>query len=398
MPPYMTLILLKALCALILCIMSCAQLLAAGTIGTSGAAFLEYSVGSRPLGMGEAFTAETDDINALYYNPAGLGSMRYPLLQLHHHELIMESRLENIAFTYPTGYGCLGISNTVFWVPSFEKVDINGLPAGDVEFYNGCLTVGYGYDFGYFYFGGSLKYIYQKIDTRFIHAFAADAGIMKGFKIWSPPFFESPLRNFHIGLSVLNVGTNVLKSPLPRQLRLGLSYKPSNWLGINVDLIENCINASDLIDFTRGFNQSFRVNLGLELNYMELLYLRGGWRFNDPGTYTVGLGFNYIIKNVAFTIDASLSDAGNFKPTYSFNVTFKLVSRVPSLEDRKTARDLYNEGLKNFSDDNLDGALDRFKKSKDYDPYLRSINKKIQEVEELRKLKKENVEEDKGGK
>ncbi|HOM87997.1 MAG TPA: hypothetical protein PLU42_08165, partial [Spirochaetota bacterium] len=44
---------------------------AAGSGGTSGADFLEIGVGSRPLGMGEAFTAEVNDINAIYYNPAG---------------------------------------------------------------------------------------------------------------------------------------------------------------------------------------------------------------------------------------------------------------------------------------------------------------------------------------
>ncbi|NMB65229.1 MAG: hypothetical protein GYA16_10230, partial [Spirochaetes bacterium] len=43
---------------------------AAGSGGTSGADFLEIGVGSRPLGMGEAFTAEVGDVNAIYYNPA----------------------------------------------------------------------------------------------------------------------------------------------------------------------------------------------------------------------------------------------------------------------------------------------------------------------------------------
>ena len=378
----------------LLCILSATGLYAAGSVGTSGAAFLEFAIGSRPIGMGEAFTAEIEDINTIYFNPAGLATMRYPMLQLYHHELLLDSRLENIAFSYNTKYGCLGISNTIFWTPSFDKIDINGLNVGEVDFYNGCFTAAYAYDFSYFYLGASVKYIYQKIATKLVHSFAMDVGLLKGFKIWSPPIFESPLWNFHVGLSVLNIGTNVLQSPLPRQLRLGFSYKPSTWMGINIDLIENCINASDLIDFSRGFNQSFRLNLGLELNYLELLYLRAGWRFNDVGTYTVGLGFNYVIKNVAFTIDASLSDAGNFKPTYSFNIAFKLIPKIPTIEDKKTARDFYNEGLKYFSDDNLDSALEKFKKTREYDPYMRSIDKKIQEVEELQQIKKENIQEE----
>jgi hypothetical protein len=56
------------------------KLYAEGSTGTSGADFLELGVGSRPLSMAEAFTAEVGDINSLYYNPAGLGSLRYPVL------------------------------------------------------------------------------------------------------------------------------------------------------------------------------------------------------------------------------------------------------------------------------------------------------------------------------
>ncbi len=38
---------------------------------------IKYGVGVRPLGMGGAFTAVADDINSIYYNPAGLGEMSF---------------------------------------------------------------------------------------------------------------------------------------------------------------------------------------------------------------------------------------------------------------------------------------------------------------------------------
>src|SRR3990172_2561070 len=134
-------------CCIIALMLPAGRIYAAGTVGTSGATFLEYAIGSRALGMGEAFTAETDDINSIYFNPAGLGSLKYPQMALFHHELIEDSRLENLTLCYPIKYGFLGVSNTVFWVPSFDKVDINGLNVGGVQFYNGGLTVGDGYDF-----------------------------------------------------------------------------------------------------------------------------------------------------------------------------------------------------------------------------------------------------------
>jgi hypothetical protein len=369
-----------------------ARLHAAGTVGTSGAGFLEYAIGARALGMGEAFTAEIDDINSIYFNPAGLGSLKLPQLTVFHHELIEDSRLENITLCYPVKRGFLGVSNSIFWVPAFDKIDINGLKVGDVQFYNGCLTAGYGYDLNYFYIGGTMKYIYQRIDTKLVHAFAVDIGLLKGFRMWTP--FDAPIRNFHIGLSVLNLGTKVMNSPLPRHFRLGFSYKPLNWLGLNVDLIENCIEADDLIDFTHGFNESFRMNIGLELSYLELLFIRGGWRFNDTGTYTVGLGFNYVVKNVSFTIDASFADGGNFTPTYAFNVTFKLIPKVVTIEDRKTAEDHYKRGIKSYVGDDIDGAIKEFKTTRDFNPYHKNIDKKIEDLEEIVNLKKQNRLED----
>ncbi len=365
---------------------------AAGTVGTSGAGFLEYAIGSRALGMGEAFTAEVEDINSIYFNPAGLGSLKYPQLSVFHHELIEDSRLENLTLCYPIKRGFLGVANSIFWVPAFDKVDINGLNVGDIQFYNGCLTVGYGYDFDYLYVGATAKYIYQRIDTKMVHAFGVDIGILKGLRMWTP--FDAPLRNFHIGLSVLNLGTKVMSSPLPRHIRLGLSYKPLNWLGLNIDLIENCIKADDLLDFTHGFNESFRMNIGLELSYIDLLFIRGGWRFNDTGTYTVGLGFNYVIKNVSFTIDASFADGGDFTPTYSFNISFKLIPKVVTLEDRMTAEDHYKRGIKSYVGDDIEGALKEFQTTRDFNPYHKSIDKKIEDLEEIIELKKLNRIED----
>ncbi|TFH42835.1 MAG: PorV/PorQ family protein [Chrysiogenales bacterium] len=380
----------KILLAIML--LAASRAVAAGTVGTSGAGFLEFGIGSRALGMGEAFTAEIDDINGIYFNPASLGTLQFPQMAVFHHELIMESRLENITLCYPIKDGFLGVANTMFWVPEFDKVDINGLPVGKVQFYNGCLTVGYGYDFDYLYVGGSAKYIYQRIDTKLVHAFAVDVGFLKGFRMWTP--FEAPLRNFHIGLSFLNLGTKVMDSPLPRQMRIGLSYRPLHWLGVNLDLMQNCIKADDLVDFTRGFDESFRLNLGIELSYLNLLYLRGGWRFNDTGTYTVGLGFNYVIKNVSFTIDASFADSGEFNPTYSFTVTFKLIPKVVTIEDRMRAEDHYRKGIRSYVGDDIEGALKEFKTTKDYDPYHRNIDKKIRDLKEILDLKKQNLMED----
>jgi len=367
-------------------------LFAEGSIGTSGADFLELGVGSRPLGMGEAFTAEINDINSLYYNPAGLATLKYPVLTIFHQELILDSRFENISLAQKVYGGWLAVANTLFWVPSFEKVDIDGNETGTVQFYNGNFTIGYGYDFEKFYFGGSVKYIYQKIDTLFLSSFAMDVGILKDMYLYSP--FDSPIRNFTIGISILNLGTTAKDDPLPRMIRFGTSYKMTKWFGWNIDFTENMINSSDLYDFTYGFSESFRINTGVELNYMELIYLRGGWRFNDAGTYALGVGFNYAINDVAFSFDASYSDNGIFGPVYSLSATFKLIPKIVTLEDRIKAEAHYKKGIRFFVADDIDSAINEFNTARDYNPYHKNIDRKIEDLKEIKKLREKNREID----
>lgn len=368
------------------------KLFAIGSIGTSGADFLELGIGSRPLAMGEAFTAEINDVNSLYYNPAGLGSLRYPVLSFFHNELILDSRFENISVAYPLYGGWIAVSNSLFWVPAFDKINIDGNSTGKVQYYNGCFTTGYGYDFGPFYAGGSAKYIYQKIDSLFVSSYAMDIGILKGMYLYSP--FDSPIRNFHLGMSILNIGTQAKDDPLPRMIRIGSSYKPTKWLGINLDMTENFIRTSDLYDFTYLFDESFRVNAGFELNYMEILYIRGGWRFNDAGTYSLGFGFNYAVQDTAFIVDTSYSDNGVFGPVYSICMTVKLIPKVITVSDKLKAEAHYKKGIKHFVADDIDSAIDEFNTVKDYNPYYKNINKKIEDLREIKKLKEKNKELD----
>src|SRR3990167_1240689 len=44
--------------------------------GTSGAAFLKIGAGARPTGMGGAYSAIADDVNAVYWNPGGLSTIK----------------------------------------------------------------------------------------------------------------------------------------------------------------------------------------------------------------------------------------------------------------------------------------------------------------------------------
>ncbi len=361
---------------------------ASGTAGTSGADFLDIGVGSRPLGMGEAFTAQINDINSLYYNVAGLGSMKYPMLVLHHQEHILDSRYEHVNAAFSIKDGFLAIANSLFWVPSFDRIDEYGNNEGKVNFYNGVFTTGYGYDLGFMYVGGAVKYIYQRIANIYVHSVAADIGILKGMYLYSP--FDTPTRNFHIGLSFQNLGSKAKDDPLPRMMRLGMSYKLTKWFGLNIDALQNLINTSDLYDFMSGFDESFRVNTGVEFNYLNILALRAGYRFNDAGTYTFGFGFNYVVGDVTFTVDSSYADTGVFGPAYSISLSFKLIPKVITVDDVRDAEVHYQNGIRYYVANEVGTALKEFKRAEEFNPYHKNIDKKIKDLEELIELQNKN--------
>jgi len=366
------------------------NLFAEGSIGTSGADFLELGIGSKPLSMGEAFTAAVEDINSIYYNPAGISTLKYPLLSIMHQELILNSRFENISLAVPMYRGFMGVSSSVFWVPPFEKIDINGNDTGDVQFYNMSNIFSYGQSLGFIHVGGSLKYIYQKIDTLQLHSLAFDFGILKKLYMFSP--FDAPIKNFFLGFSVQNIGTKAKKDKLPRTIRIGTSYLLTKWISFNMDVSEYFITSSDLYDFTYGFDESFRINTGIELSYLDIISFRAGYRFNDAGTYSFGLGFNFVVKNINFLIDTSYSENGIFGPVYSFGVTFKLIPKVITVHDQLMAEKHYQKGIKNYIFNDFESAINEFKTSHDYNPYHKNVKEKINDLEELQRLKEINEE------
>lgn len=67
-----------------------------GAAGAASSPYLKLPMGARGTGMGEAFSGIANDVNALYYNPAGLTAMDAAQLQLMHLEGFGGVRYENL--------------------------------------------------------------------------------------------------------------------------------------------------------------------------------------------------------------------------------------------------------------------------------------------------------------
>lgn len=189
--------------------------------GTSGAQFLKISPGARPVAMGEAFTGVADDINAIYWNPAGLTAVKSQVETMFTHTIWFESiSLNNAAYIQRVGkrtvIGGLATHLTTGQVPKYDRL---GGRAGDSYGASDLMTsitlarlvdekVSVGLNG---------KFIQQRLDGESAVSWAIDVGLM---------YRQRP--NFRFGGSINNLGTfsrfRDKSNLLPLTVKLGLAY------------------------------------------------------------------------------------------------------------------------------------------------------------------------------
>jgi hypothetical protein len=190
-------------------------------VGTSGAAFLKLNAGSRPAAMGETFTGIADDVNALFYNPAGAATAAAPQFTAQYGSWFQSISYNALGFVYPVrNAGTFGVG-----VVNLSAADIEKRTA-DTENPDSTFNAA---DYAYFLHyshrlgekvsaGVNAKIISQKIDDRSATSFAGDAGVL----------WQTPVERLTAGLCVQNIGSGVKfvneSDPLPLNVRLGFGY------------------------------------------------------------------------------------------------------------------------------------------------------------------------------
>src|SRR3954467_4155460 len=76
--------------------------------GTTSAEVLKIGVGARAIGMGEAYTAQSDDVSSLYWNPAGLALMQERQASFMYDSMYKDLKFQNGAIGIPLENGALG--------------------------------------------------------------------------------------------------------------------------------------------------------------------------------------------------------------------------------------------------------------------------------------------------
>ncbi|MDD5688219.1 MAG: PorV/PorQ family protein [Elusimicrobia bacterium] len=280
-------------------------------VGSSAMQFLKVGVGAKQEGMGGAQVAVAEDVNSVYWNPAGLGSVSATEFSFMHLSYFEGISYEYLAFGHPVSESStIGLQVMYLNYGSIDKTLEDSAGAydavGSVGSYSpkdigGAISYGKQVD-DTINVGGSLKIASQKIDTDNTSGFGLDLGVeyvpVKG--------------GIQLGLAVQNLGGKVGSDSMPGNIKAGLGKKFSAFEGEN--------NLTLAVDVNYGLDTAItKENIGMELMLAEMIGIRAGYKLGyDEETYTLGGGFRIAGESSTFNLDYA------FVPTKDLGDTHRI--------------------------------------------------------------------------
>jgi len=326
-----------------------------GQAGGAAVPFLLIAPDARAGGMGEVGTAIADDINAVFWNPAGLG---------------FQTNTRQIALSFSKwlpqfnadlfySYGTYGqyvealdgtIAGTFIFMNlgEFTRTAEDGTELGKFRSNEFSVGVSYGTLIGQDVTAGvQIKYIQSNLAPAGGQQASAGTGISAavdlGF-LWKPTklsLLGANLDNvLSLGVNLQNVGPKMTylneSDPLPTNLRMGIGLKlvedEFNDLLISADFAKLLVRRDSLGSdaIPKSFVSAWGVGgietaIGMEYIYDQAVALRGGY-FSEPAAagarnfFTLGAGVTYDIFVLDFSYILTIEENHPLANTLRFSL------------------------------------------------------------------------------
>jgi hypothetical protein len=333
----------------ILTLVLSAQVFAAGSnrAGTNAASELLIPVGARYIALGGASAASVSGLDALYWNPAGLDKMQYMAGgQFSHMTYIADIGVSYVAAAVKFGgIGSVGLS---FKTLSFGDIAITSedFPDGTGALFSPqFMTIGLSFSRALtdrVSVGGTAKIISETMDRVGATGFAFDIGAQ----------YQNlgDINGLSIGVVIKNLGPGMTydgngllrkgnpndvsraasyykvvagSDELPSTMEIGLGYTLNLGETNKVNVQSHFVNNNFDDDFTR---------LGLEYNFNNMVFLRGGYGLSMNNTKdvtdkstnifgaTLGAGFKHNFGGLTIGIDYAYRAVTYFDASNVFSV------------------------------------------------------------------------------
>ncbi|RMD91995.1 MAG: hypothetical protein D6814_17565 [Calditrichaeota bacterium] len=309
-------------------------------VGTTAAQFLKIGAGARAIGLGGAFTALAEGIDAIYWNPAGIARVGgLGEATFNHANWLAETDYDFAAFSVNLGdLGTVGFHVISFRVPE-QIVRTVQFPQGTGQVWD-ANSIALGITFARnltdrFSIGITGKFIRETLFNENAQGGAFDLGIV----------YQTPWNNLQIGASITNFGTKMRldgrdiffnEDPLPQQgpvdqvpskfrldafeiplnLRFGIAWRAYK---------DNNMEITLLADGTHPNDNRESINSGIEVALKRVIYLRSGYKAlflpNSEQGLTFGAGLRYDAVGTNVRIDFGWADYGRLNDVKFFSLT-----------------------------------------------------------------------------
>jgi len=310
-------------------------------VGTTAAQFLKIGPGARAIGMGETYVGVSDDIYAVYYNPAGVAINKgNGQVAFSHTQWLADISYDFAATSLNLeSLGSLFITVTSLRVPE-DKVRTFDYPEGNGQNWD-ASSVAFGIGFARsltdrFSIGFQAKYIQESIWSSSASGFALDVGT----------YYITPFNDLVIGASISNFGTKMQLDGRDIQINYdpddnsntGPNNVPAKYemdqydipltfrIGFSMDVVKTrYIRVKAALDATHPNDNVEYLNTGIELAYDELFFIRGGYKSiflsNSEQSFTLGAGLNYeLTSGLSIKVNYAYGDYGRLKNIQYFDI------------------------------------------------------------------------------
>ncbi len=282
--------------------------------GSAGLQFLKIGTGARETAMGEAVTAIVNDANSVFWNPAGISYLEKGEVIFSHNQWLVDSKHNSAVIAYPVGSFVVALNAITLDINEFEETtalqpDGTGrmVQAGDLliglavaKRFTDKLSIGL-----------QVKYVQEKLDDYKFSNVLFDVGTI----------YHTGFRQLRLGFALQHFGPDMklvnqeFRTPL--LFRVSAADEIISTKDIALTLAAELVHPTDNVEW---------VNIGTEINLLEYVKLRGGYRINnDLSKISFGIGIDPPpFADLDFKIDYSYTPSEIvFNDIQRFTVGFK---------------------------------------------------------------------------
>ncbi len=250
---------------------------------TTGPDYLKFDLCPRAMGMGGAYVAVADDSQALFWNPAGLASVKGGDLTFSHLASFSDATYERLDGAFNLMQ--LGIGCSLFYSQDNNLTSTNdqGQDTGNIVSYDWMVNLGVAKQWGDYKAGLVVKTFHTHLLDMYSQGVALDGGAD----------YDCPFVPVTVGAAVQNIGSqSALVSggavvSLPSRVRMGLMWR----------LVRTALQDLSLAgEGDVPFSSDDRVmgGIGGEYTWDKMVSVRAGYQMGqDKASYTLGAGFCY---------------------------------------------------------------------------------------------------------